>query len=139
MSDERNESRRRLLDDVLREGLAGAQSDKEAAITAFRRGRLWRRVRRVSLTALFVAAATVGVLVIQPDAAKEGPLGASAHVQPPERSDMPTLTDEELIASFPSNSCFLAEVEGRQILVFVDPRVEEKVLRKGTAAFARNP
>ena len=52
---------------------------------------------------------------------------------------MRTLTDEELIASFPSNSCFLAEVEERQILVFVDPSVEEKVLRKGTEAFARNP
>src|SRR5688500_114307 len=112
MNDELNESRRRLLNDVLREDPGGLENDKEAA--------------------LFVAAATVGVLVIQPDAAKEVPLGISANVQPSERSDMPTLTDEELIALFPSNSCFLAEVEGRQILVFLDPKVEETAVHKGS-------
>ena len=138
MNDEQNESRRRLLNDVLREDRGGLENDKEAALSAFRRGRLLRRAGRASVAVMIVAAATLGVLLIQPDAAKEVPLG-SAKVQPSERSDMPTLTDEELIASFPSNSCFLAEVDGRQILVFVDPMVEESAVHKGSPPFARNP
>jgi hypothetical protein len=143
MNDERNESRRQLLSDVLREDPGGWGDDKEAALSAFRRGRLLRRARRASLAVMIVAVATAAVLVIQRDISKEIPLTVAANVQPSERSgnqpDMPRLTDEELIASFPANSCFLAEVEGRQILVFVDPRVEEKVLGKGLPAFTRNP
>ena len=143
MNDERNESRRRLLNDVLREGPGGLENHKEAALSAFRRGRLLRRAGHASVAMMIVAVATTGVLVSQRDNTKEISLAVAANVQPPGRSsnqpDIPRLSDEELIASFPSNSCFLAEVGGRQILVFVDPTVEEKVLGKGTAAFARNP
>lgn len=138
MNDERNESARRLLNDVLREDSGGLENDKEMALSAFRRGRLLRRAGRASAAVMMVAVAIAGVLVLQRDATKE-----IANVQPSGQSDhqpgMPRLTDEELIASFPSNSCFLAEVDGRQMLVFIDPRVEEKVLHKGLSAFTRNP
>ena len=137
MNDERNESSRRLLNDVLREDAGGLRNDKETALSAFRRARLLRRAGRTSFAVMIVAVATAGVLVTQRDKTKEISLAVAANVQPSGRSgnqpDMPSLTDEELIASFPSNSCFLAEVEGRQILVFLDRRVEEKVLGKGMA------
>jgi len=143
MTDERNESRRRLLNDVLCEDPGGLENDKEAALSAFRRGRLLRRAGRASVAAMIVAVATAGVLLLQRDIARKTPLAVAANVQPFETSgnqpDMPRLTDEELIASFPSNSCFLAEVEGRQILVFVDPRVEERAVHKGSLPFARDP
>ena len=38
------------------------------------------------------------------------------------------LTDEELIASFPPNTCLLAEVEGRKILVFRDATLRKQYL-----------
>ena len=141
MNDERNESRRRLLNDVLCEDSGGLENDKEAALSAFRRGRLLRRAGRVSAAVMIVAVAIAGILVLQRDVTKEIP--GVANVRPSEQSDnqpdIPRLTDEELIASFPSNSCFLAEVDGRQMLVFIDPRVEEQVLHKGIPAFTRNP
>lgn len=37
-----------------------------------------------------------------------------------------TLTDEELIALFPPGSCFLAEVNGKKMLVFKDPEVRKQ-------------
>jgi hypothetical protein len=137
MNDERNESRQRLLNDVLRED-PGGWEDKEAALSAFRRGQLLRRAGRAGVAVMIAAVAIAGVLVLQRHVIKDIPPAVVANVQPSEQSGMPRLTDEELIASFPSNSCFLAEVEGRQILVFFDPRVEERVLHKGLSAITRN-
>jgi hypothetical protein len=37
-----------------------------------------------------------------------------------------TLTDEQLLASFPANSCFIAEADGRKILVFRNPELRQK-------------
>ena len=37
-----------------------------------------------------------------------------------------TLTDEQLLAFFPANSCFIAESEGRKILVFRNPELRQK-------------
>jgi len=138
MNDERNESSRRLLNDVLREGPNGLENEREAALTAFRRGRLLRRAGRASLAVMMVAVATAGVLVLQRHIIHEIPPVAVAKLSDSQPA-IPTLTDEELIASFPSNSCFLAEVEGRPILVFVDPSVEQEVLHKGKLASVQNP
>ena len=38
------------------------------------------------------------------------------------------LTDEQLLALFPANSCFLAELGGKQILVFKDPKLARDFL-----------
>jgi hypothetical protein len=45
------------------------------------------------------------------------------------------LTDEELVAAFPKGSCFIAEVDGKKELVFLDPKVERSyVARAGTGS-----
>jgi hypothetical protein len=41
------------------------------------------------------------------------------------------LTDQELLASFPQGSCFLAEVDGKKELVFLDPDVERLYVSDG--------
>jgi hypothetical protein len=38
------------------------------------------------------------------------------------------MTDKELLASFPEGSCFLAEVDGKEELIFVDPNLERKYM-----------
>ncbi len=40
------------------------------------------------------------------------------------------LSDEELLATFPKGSCFLAEIDGRKELVFLDPHVEHRFMAK---------
>ena len=40
------------------------------------------------------------------------------------------LTDAELIASFPQGSCFLAEVDGKKHLVFLNPDIERRYISK---------
>jgi hypothetical protein len=136
MNDERTELQRRLLNDVLRDDLAvdGNDPTREAAFGAFRRTRLLRRVRRASVIVTVVAAIAAGIL-IQRDLSTNRHLTAGNRtplvVLPAEKEtnarDLRRLTDEALIASFPPNSCFLAEVDGRQVLVFTDPALEEKV------------
>ena len=37
-----------------------------------------------------------------------------------------TLTDEQLLAFFPADSCFIAEADGRKILVFRSPELRQK-------------
>ena len=51
----------------------------------------------------------------------------------PKAPDKPRhLTDAELVAAFPKGSCFIAEVDGRKELVFLDPQVERTyVARSG--------
>ena len=34
------------------------------------------------------------------------------------------LTDQDLVAAFPKGSCFIAEVDGKKELIFLDPAVE---------------
>ena len=42
------------------------------------------------------------------------------------------LSDRELVAKFPKGSCFIAEVDGRKELVFLDPKLERTyVARSG--------
>src|SRR4026208_315257 len=132
MNRERSESERQLLNDVLREG----EGTGQAALAAFRRARFVRKVTRVSAVLALIIAVT-GLLIWQHDPNRNsriaaGPRDSSVSRQPqgePTEHDVPTLTDEQLLASFPPNSCFLAEVDGRQILVFTDPAIEQQVLR----------
>lgn len=41
-----------------------------------------------------------------------------------------TMTDQQLLASFPPNSCYLAEVDGRKVLIFADASVRRKFIGK---------
>jgi hypothetical protein len=40
-----------------------------------------------------------------------------------------TISDDQLLASFPPGSCFLAEVDGETVLIFLDPKLREEVMR----------
>jgi len=129
MNREELRAEERLLNDVLSEQSPDrGPGSKEVALAAFRRGRIVRRVRRFSAAAAILAA-VIGVVVYQHNWRSGSRPGDSASKQqaPREKADgVPRLTDQELIASFPSNSCFLAEVNGHQVLVFVDPSLKEK-------------
>ena len=45
---------------------------------------------------------------------------------PKESGNPRFLTDEELLASFPKGSCFLAEIDGQEQLVFLDANAERE-------------
>src|SRR5258705_4337524 len=127
MSRERSDSQRQLLEDILRE----EDGAKQAALAAFRRARFVRRLGRAGALVALAGAVIIGVVFSQRDSA--------SHIQAVQQRDsaagqreVATLTDEGLLASFPPNSCFLAEVDGRKVLVFVDPVVEKEVLHRGT-------
>ena len=45
-----------------------------------------------------------------------------------ERNEPRYLTDGELLALFPNGSCFLAEVDGKKELIFLDPEVERQCM-----------
>ena len=55
------------------------------------------------------------------------PAAAAAPMTP--RTQITAISDEELLASFPPGSCFLAEVNGETMLVFTDDKVRTEVLR----------
>jgi hypothetical protein len=38
------------------------------------------------------------------------------------------MSDQEVVACFPPGSCFIAEVEGRKVLVFPDPILRQRYL-----------
>lgn len=122
----------RLLNEVLAEqSPARCSSSKEAALAAFRHARIVRRVRHFSVAAAILA--TVIGAVYEHNWRSGSRVGNSASKQQARSENVervPRLTDQELIASFPSNSCFLAEVNGQQVLVFVDPSLEEKFVSR---------
>ena len=47
---------------------------------------------------------------------------------------LPHLTDQDLVAAFPKGTCFIAEVDGRKELIFLNPEVERTyVSRPGSS------
>jgi hypothetical protein len=113
-------------------------SQKAMAMLAFRRARSMRRLRALGGLAVIIAAAlTVGVRHYRIDRPATVAVKPSQPQVPTtttvaeNSSGLVKLTDEQLLASFPSNSCFLAEVNGRQILVFTD--------RSAKATFLHQP
>ena len=143
MNRERSESERQLLNDVLRE----EDGTRQIALAAFRRARFVRKLARASATVAVAMAVTAAVLIRQHDTNRNSQKSPTkiatidsrdAH-ESVTQPDVPTLTDEQLLASFPSNSCFLAEVDGRQILVFTDPAIEQQVLHSASSAFRKAP
>ncbi len=58
-----------------------------------------------------------------------------AKMQPPDKPMRPrSLSDRELLAAFPKGSCFIAEVDGKKLLVFLDPEVKQAYLADPGAA-----
>jgi hypothetical protein len=141
MNEKRIEPKRRLLHEVLQDetDVEWAEAARQHALAAFRRGRLFRRIAFLSrLAALFLVLVT-GVFLLRTPltqgryASQSGrefapqpkPSGAT---QAPAPAPLPTLTDDQLLACFPPNTCSLAEVEGRKVLVFADSSARKKYL-----------
>ena len=104
---------------------------------ALRTFRVRQRVRRVMRWAGGVAAllaATVGVVYWAGRPAAPARQMAMSHADVPKAADKPrSLTDAELVAAFPKGSCFIAEVDGKKELVFLDPKVERAYVARAPA------
>jgi hypothetical protein len=116
-----------LLDALLRDEnwQAASAGFKEEALRTFRVRRRTRRLTRWTASAATLAAAVVcaAYWLRMPATAPRKVMMASVLVPQPTPDPRP-LTDAELVASFPKGSCFIAEVDGKKQLIFVDPKVE---------------
>lgn len=138
MNNEPSDPRRKLLNEVFRTDSLDAFDGqlKERAWAEFRRARLIRRTGLISALAVTATLVTGGLLFRASERNKTRALvqtmltrtesKQSAPVRAEARAGDTTLTDEQLLAFFPPDSCFLAEVDGRKILVFRNPEVREK-------------
>jgi hypothetical protein len=138
MNDERSDEKRRLLNEVFRTDSSDAFSGqlKERAWAEFRRARFIRRIASISGVALTVTALVAGGLLFR--ASERSKTRSLATMRVGTEAERPTavqgeapandatLTDEQLLAFFPADSCFIAEADGRKILVFHSPELREK-------------
>jgi hypothetical protein len=112
---------------------------KKRALTRFRRHQAWRRILRTGGPVVLIAMAALTILRFPERAGRsrlvatassfdhQRSAAATAPIVP--RTQMTAISDEELLASFPPGSCFLAEVNGETMLVFTDDKVRTEVLR----------
>jgi hypothetical protein len=117
-----------LLDDLLQEdaGPGWRAASKEKSLAAFRQARRWKRVGHIARLALIGLVLAAGAFSWRTHLPGPVPPVKNAVASPTVPPPLPTLTDEQLLASFPANTCYLAEVDGRKILVFVDPALQKK-------------
>jgi hypothetical protein len=139
MNDERSDEKRRLLNEVFRTDSIGSFSGqlKERAWAEFRRARFIRRIALISSATAAVTALVAGGLLFRAserhktralvttipvltESKQPAAVPAAAH------ANDGTLTDEQLLAFFPADSCFIAEADGRKILVFRNPELRQK-------------
>ena len=104
---------------------------------ALRTVRARQRVRRLTRWAASVAALAAVMAGVAHRSSRPGAPPRQitmAHAEVPKAPDKPRrLTDQELVAAFPKGSCFIAEVDGKKELVFLDPKVERTyVARSGS-------
>jgi hypothetical protein len=118
-----------LLDALLRdeEWQASSTVIKSHALEAFWARRRAHRLARWALGAAACAAIIAGATYWFGHTAGSRPTTVS-YPAPPSKSVPRYMTDKELLASFPKGSCFLAEVDGKQELIFVDPNLERKYM-----------
>jgi hypothetical protein len=138
MNNEPTDPKRRLLNEVFHTDSFDAFSGKlkERAWAEFCRARFIRRIALISGVAAAVTALVAGGLLFRAsDRNKTSTLATmpvrteakrSTAVQAEAPTKDATLTDEQLLAFFPADSCFIAEVDGRKILVFRNPELGQK-------------
>jgi hypothetical protein len=118
-----------LLDAVLRDQSWQSTNAafKAEALGAFRtRQRAWRLTRWAGCAVALAGA--VACLMHWPGrpVAVTRQMAAKPPDAPRASAKPRYLTDEELVASFPEGTCFLAEIDGKKALVFLDPNVERQ-------------
>ena len=138
MNNEPSDPKRRLLNEVFRTDSFDAFSGrlKKRAWAEFRRARFIRRIALISgATAVVTALVTGGLLFRASERNRTRsvvtmPVRSESKRPTPVQAEVPakdaTLTDEQLLALFPADSCFIAEADGRKILVFRSPEVRER-------------
>lgn len=102
----------------------------EKALHAYRRRRHLKRFRSATLVTVVLALGAYSFSarpkrILNESLIANAPPTATPPLPAP-GDKLHSLTDEELIAKFPPDSCFLAEVNGKKILVFKDPAVEKQ-------------
>lgn len=107
---------------------------KAEALRTFRVRQRVRRLTRWAGSAAALAVVTAGVVHWTGRPASPPRQIAMAHTEIPKAPDKPRrLTDAELVAAFPKGSCFIAEVDGKKELVFLDPKVERTYVARSDA------
>jgi hypothetical protein len=126
-----------LLDALLQDEAwrSGSAAFKAEALGAYQTHLRTRRLTRWSLGMVALAVVTCMVhWLVEPAASPRRQSFASAKVPKP-AGQLRHLTDGELLAAFPKGSCFIAEVDGKKELIFVDPQAEHTfVVRSGVSA-----
>jgi hypothetical protein len=121
-----------LLDALLRdeEWQAASTAMKSRALATFQARHRARRLARWGLGAGVCAAVLAGATYWSGHTPVSRPTALSYPEAPKRVNATRYLTDEELLASFPKGSCFLAEVDGKKELIFVDPNVEREYMAR---------
>lgn len=137
MNDELPDEKRTLLNEVFRADSLDAFSGqvKQRTFAAFRRARFIRRIASISSAAAVVAALITGGILFRGSERKTAPVATAPIaiektplVQTKSQAKDVSLTDEQLVALFPADSCFIAEVDGKKTLVFRRPELKKKYL-----------
>jgi hypothetical protein len=116
-----------LLDATLRDETwqAASAAFKAEALRTFRSRQRVRRLTRWGCGVAALAAVLTGVAHWVGRPAPTPRQVMVALTQAPKAPDKPRqLTDQDLVAAFPKGSCFIAEVDGRKELIFLDPKLE---------------
>jgi hypothetical protein len=106
---------------------------KTEALAAFRARQRVRRLGRWTgcVVALAVAVVSGVFWFAHPVGVPVLPRMATKPSETPREPGKPRyLTDDELVASFPEGSCFLAEIDGQKKLVFLDPEIERRYVSR---------
>ena len=138
MNNERSDEKRRLLNEVFRSDSMDSFSGqlKERAWAEFRRARFIRRIALISSTVVAVTGLVAGGLLFRASERNKTrnlatmPVRTESKQPAAVQAEAPAndgrLTDEQLLAFFPPDSCFIAEADGRKILVFRSPEIRQK-------------
>jgi hypothetical protein len=98
---------------------------KAAAMRTFRVRQRVRRLTRWAGSVVALAAVIAGsVHWFRARPAAPPPVMVAHLASPKALASGRGLTDTELVAAFPKGSCFIAEVDGKKRLIFLDPEVE---------------
>jgi hypothetical protein len=128
-SENEKDPRHRLLGEVFAEDFEPAPEEMREVLREFRVA--WWRRRTVRAVLAAAAVAALGVFApsyLRNGARNPNPVvfSATVEVATPEKVEM--ISDEELLSLFPPDSCFLAELDGKQVLVFKDAKLAEEFL-----------
>ena len=126
-----------LLDAMLRDETwqAASAGFKAEALRTFHARQRVRRLTRWAGSVAALAAVIAGV-VHWLDRPTPAPRQIRvALIEAPRAPEKPRhLTDQDLVAAFPKGSCFIAEVDGKKELVFLDPALQHTYVARSGAA-----